>query len=92
MNNQKEIISGVKECTKWWIGKRRKKLEDKMKETMSINPFLMPFLYDYHNLNSLEGLVDLKITSHLMTGHNTGFGKFIDEKILPSVFGAKKLD
>ena len=52
----------------------------------------MPFLFDYHNLDSFEDLADLVIASHLMTGHNTGFGKLIDEKILPNVFGAKKLD
>jgi hypothetical protein len=92
MKNQQEVVSGVKQWTKWWIGQRRKKLEDQLNETMSINPFMMPFLFDYHNLQSFEDLADLVIASHLMTGHNTGFGKLIDEKILPHVFGAQKLD
>ncbi len=92
MKKQEEIVEGVKRWTKWWIGKRRQKLEDQLNETMSINPFLMPFLFDYHNLSDFEGLADLIIASHLITGHNTGFGKLIDEKILPKVFGAQKLD
>jgi len=92
MKSQKKVISDVKKWTQWWIGQRRKKLEDQLTETMSINPFMMPFLFDYHNLDSFEDLADLIIASHLMTGHNTGFGKLIDEKILPNVFGAKKLD
>jgi hypothetical protein len=92
MKSEQEVVSGVKEWTKWWVGQRQKKLEEQLNETMSINPFMMPFLFDYHNLDSFEGLADLMIASHLMTGHNTGFGKLIDEKILPNVFGAKKLD
>ncbi|MBX9585821.1 MAG: restriction endonuclease [Gammaproteobacteria bacterium] len=59
---------------------------------MSINPFLMPFLFSYHHLGSFEDLVDLIIASHLMTGHNTSFGKLVDEKIVTKVFGAQKLD
>jgi len=92
MKTEAEVVNGVKEWTKWWIVQRRKKLEDQLNETMSINPFMMPFLFDYHNLGSFEALAELVIASHLMTGHNTGFGKLIDEKILPEVFGAQKLD
>lgn len=92
MKNEREVISGVKKWAKWWVGQRRKKLEDQLNETMSVNPFMMPFLFDYHNLKSFEDLASLVIASHLMTGHNTGFGKLIDEKILPDVFNAQKLD
>ena len=59
---------------------------------MSINPFLMPFIFEYHDLDGFEGLVDLVNGKHLLSGHDTGFGKLIDEKILPYVFGAQKLD
>lgn len=92
MLTQNEVISNTKYWTKWWIQQRRKKLEDQLNETMSVNPFLMPFLFDYHDLQNFEDLADLVIASHLMTGHNTGFGKLIDEKILPNVFGTTKLD
>lgn len=92
MKKQQDVVSGVRDWMQWWVGQRRKKLKDQLNETMSVNPFMMPFLFDYHNLNSFEALADLIIASHLMTGHNTGFGKLIDEKILPNVFGAQKLD
>lgn len=92
MKKQQEIVSSVKKWAKWWLLQRKKKLEEQLNETMSINPFLMPFLFDYHDLKTLDELVDLIIASHLMTGHATGFGKLIDEKILPNVFGTKKLD
>ncbi|EJG0411546.1 hypothetical protein C4G53_RS20760 [Vibrio parahaemolyticus] len=92
MKNKDEIVKGVKYWTKWWIAQRKKKLEDQLNETMSVNPFMLPFLFDYHDLNNFEALADLIIASHLMTGHNTGFGKLIDEKILPNVFNAQKLD
>ncbi len=92
MKTKQEIVAGVKKWTRWWVKERKKKLEHQLTDTMSVNPFIMPFLFDYHNLDSFEGLADLIIASHLMTGHSTGFGKFIDEKILPEVFGAQKLD
>jgi hypothetical protein len=92
MLNKDYVISNVKIWAKWWFGKRKEKLQEQLNETMSINPFMMPFLFDYHDLRSLDELVDLMIASHLMIGHATGFGKLIDEKILPNVFGTKKLD
>ncbi|PHN04230.1 PmeII family type II restriction endonuclease [Flavilitoribacter nigricans] len=87
-----KIIEGVHHWATWWIRQRRKKLIDELSGTMSLNPFIVPFLFDYHNLNSIEEFVDLFLASHLMIGHNTGFGKLIDEKILPEVFGTIKLD
>lgn len=92
MQNKTCVVNNVKTWSKWWVGQRKKKLEEQLNESMSINPFMMPFLFDYHNLTTLEDLVDLIIASHLMTGHATGFGKLIDEKILPNVFGTRKLD
>lgn len=92
MKYEDEVVSGVKVWTQWWIEQRRQKLEKQLNATMSINPFMMPFLFDYHDLDSFEDLADLIIASHLITGHNTGFGKLVDEKLLPNVFGAKKLD
>ncbi|GAB3005194.1 hypothetical protein GCM10027284_23720 [Cyclobacterium sediminis] len=92
MASKNEIITGVKELTDWWIVQRKKKLENTLSDTMSMNPFLVPFLYEYHNLKNLGEFVDLILSSHLMIGHNTGFGKLVDEKILPQVFGTTKLD
>ena len=87
-----QIRNGVKQWAKWWIGERRKKLVHELTDTMSINPFMAPFLYEFHNLGNFGDILDLLISSHLMIGHSTGFGKLVDEKILPSVFGTHKLD
>jgi Type II restriction endonuclease EcoO109I len=92
MRGKNQVVQEVKAITGWWLTQRKKKLEEQLNETMSINPFLMPFLFDYHNLKSLDELADLIVSSHLMTGHATGFGKLVDEKILPQVFGTQKLD
>lgn len=88
--DKNQVVSKTKELAKWWISERRKKLVNKLTDTMSVNPFIMPFLTDYHDKPSFASLAELVIASHLMTGHNTGFGKFIDEKILPCVFGTTK--
>ena len=92
MKSKQEVIDGVKKWTLWWISKRRLKLDKELNESMTVNPFMLPFLFDYHNIDNFEGLADLIIASHLMIGHGTGFGKLIDEKILPNVFDTIKLD
>lgn len=86
------VKAEVKKWTIWWIRQRKSKLEKELTETMSVNPFLLPFLFEYHSLKNFDELIHLMVASHLMTGHNTGFGKLIDEKILPSVFKTIKLD
>lgn len=86
------VTDKVRGWAGWWIKKRMSKLEEELTETMSVNPFLLPFLFEYHNLQTFDELVHLIVANHLMTGHNTGFGKLIDEKILPDVFGTIKLD
>ena len=55
---------------------------------MSLNPFLAPILYDLHHATGFGDLADLLLAGHLMTGHNTSFGKLIDEKILPKLLAA----
>lgn len=86
------IVEKVEKLTLWWIAQRQQKLIKELSNSMSLNPFLVPLLYDYHNLNSIDDFVELMLASHLMIGHNTGFGKLIDEKILPEVFETIKLD
>jgi hypothetical protein len=92
MYSQQHVELEVKKCAKWWFGQRKQKLVEQLNETMSVNPFLLPFLFDYHDLDGFEKLADLLMAAHLMTGHATGFGKLVDEKILPNVFKTKKLD
>ena len=91
MPTKSEIENGVRECCEWWIARRRQKLEEQLHHTMAVNPFLVPILYDFHGLNDVGELAQLLMAAHLMTGHNTGFGKLVDEKILPKVFGTTKL-
>lgn len=87
-----QIILAVKDVTKWWIKKRKQKLIDELSDSMSLNPFIAPFIFDFHNLKNFDELLSFLISAHLMTGHSTGFGKLVDEKILPIVFGTHKLD
>jgi hypothetical protein len=91
MKNKDEVVEQVKEWALWWVKERRKKLEDQLTDTMAVNPFVLPFFFEYHGIADFEELADLILASHLLIGHNTGFGKLIDEKILPNVFGTIKL-
>lgn len=92
MKTKDEVVLGVSTWTVWWLAERRKKLVQQLSDTMSVNPFLLPLLFEFHGLNNFSELSDLIVGGHLMTGHSTGFGKLIDEKILPNVFGTAKLD
>jgi hypothetical protein len=67
------------------------KLRQQRYETMSLNPFLAPILYELHHAESFAELGTLLLAGHLMGGHNTGFGKLIDERLLPKVFQTHKL-
>jgi hypothetical protein len=44
------------------------------------------------DIKTFDELADYLLAGHFLTGHFTGFGKLIDEKILPDVFKADKLD
>ncbi len=57
MKSKIETIAGVQKWTNWWINQRKQKLEEQLSDTMSVNPFMMPFLFDYHNIDDFEGLV-----------------------------------
>lgn len=92
MATKTKVISGTASAIVWWLQERKKKLREHLTETMSVNPFLLPVLFELHNISLFDELNELLIGSHLMTGHNTGFGKLMDEKILPDVFGTRKLD
>jgi len=89
--NRQDVRDGTKRWVKWWIGQRLAKLEGQLSETMAVNPFLMPFLFEFHGMGSFNDLIGMLVAGHLLVGHNTGFGKLIDEKILPDVFGTTRL-
>jgi len=87
-----QIIEGVSKQIVWWMGERQKKLEELRHETMSVNPFLLPLIFGIHGFKNFDELAEFLVAAHLSTGYATGFGKLIDEKILPQVFGTIKLD
>ncbi|MFT3797189.1 hypothetical protein [Microbacterium sp.] len=87
------IVAGTADVVGWWLENRQaKKLAAGAKETININPFLLPLIAGLHGTDTVEELGELLIDAHLIGGHNTGFGKLFDEKLLPQVFGTSKLD
>ena len=85
------IVGVVGEETCWMLGQRMGKLRDALHQSMSLNPLLMPILYDFHGSSNFEELGELLVVGHLMSGHSTSFGKLLDEKVLPRAFKTKKL-
>lgn len=90
--SKEEVVEGTAKWVKWWIEERKNKLREQISSTMSVNPLMLPIIFEFHGLQNFDELSDLLVGSHLMVGHSTGFGKLIDEKILPNVFGTTKLD
>ena len=45
-----------------------------------------------HGVDSVEELGEILLAGHLVGGHNTGFGKLFDEKLLRRIFDIRKLD
>ncbi|WP_416429186.1 hypothetical protein [Paenarthrobacter nicotinovorans] len=87
-----EVVSGTKKELLWWIDQREDKLQGAGSETMSVNPFMLPVVAALHGIDTQDELATLLMGAHLMQGHSTGFGKLLDEKLLPRVFGTTKLD
>lgn len=76
----------------WWLENRqREKILAGRHDTFNPNPFVLPLVSALHGANSSDDLKTLMLTGHLMGGNNTGFGKLIDEKLLPEVFETTKL-
>lgn len=86
------IVSGVKTQAAWWLDERLKKIRQEKHDTMEVNPFMAPLVSALHGHTDFLGLADFLLGGHFAIGHATGFGKLIDEKILPRVFGTTKLD
>ncbi len=90
--DQNYVISKVSELVTWWIKQRTQKILQAEHGTMEVNPFLAPLICALHGLDSADELADFITAGHFYIGHGTGFGKLIDEKILPQAFGTHKLD
>lgn len=93
MADRDEVVDGSKDAVLWWLENRqREKFENIQHETFNPNPFLLPVIATLHGADSVEELGEILLAGHLVSGHNTGFGKLFDEKLLPRVFGTRKLD
>ena len=86
-----EIESETNKLIRWWLNRRLKKLESLSSESMALNPFLAPIVMGLHGLNDFGELAGFLLGGHLSGGHNTGFGKLMDEKLLSQTFGTAKL-
>jgi hypothetical protein len=91
MATKEEVIDGVARETCWMVSQRMSKLRKEAYDTMAVSPFLAPILFNLHHASNFADLGDLLLAGHLMIGHFTSFGKLVDERILPSLFGTTKL-
>lgn len=89
---QEEIVNGVAEITFWWLKTRRQKLVELQHESMAVNPFMAPLLMSLGGMFDFDELAEYLVGGHSLQGNSTGFGKLVDEKILPRVFETTKLD
>jgi len=87
-----EVVQGVQGLAIWWIEERLKKVRSAKHDTMEVNPFMAPLIAAIHGHSNFLELAEFLIGGHFAIGHATGFGKLIDEKILPKVFNTTKLD
>jgi hypothetical protein len=85
------VVAGVATEVLRFARNRRKKLEGLQHKTMAENPFLNPLIMEMNGYETLADLADFAISGHLSEGHATGFGKLVDERIVPVVFGTVKL-
>jgi hypothetical protein len=86
-----EVIAGVSQEVVRFIRNRRQKLEQLRHSTMAVNPFLNPVIMEMNACDTLDDLAEFVVGGHLSEGHATGFGKLVDERIVPNVFGTTKL-
>lgn len=92
MATKNEIIQKSSEVAYSWIKTRSQSINKKSYKTMSVNPMMAPMIKGIHGFTTDKQLFEFLMISHHMTGHNTSFGKMIDEKLLPAVFSTIKLD
>lgn len=90
--NKEDVVDGVRVQSVWWLNERIKKIRNADHNTMEVNPFMAPLVSALHGHENFPALADFLLGGHFSIGHATGFGKLIDEKILPRVFNTVKLD
>jgi len=89
---QDQVVDGVAKQAAWWLDERLKKVRKEKHDSMEVNPFMAPLVSALHGHTDFLELAEFLLGGHFAIGHATGFGKLIDEKILPHVFGTTKLD
>lgn len=85
------IINNVAALVSDFIKRRLEKIQKDISSFLNVNPFLLSALRDFHSFKRIQDLADFLFIAHMSQGHATGFGKLVDEKILPQVFGTVKL-
>ncbi len=86
------VVTETARQVRWWLTERLKKFRNLSHESMAINPFMAPAIMALHSHARFGDLAELLLGGHFMTGHSTGFGKLVDEKLLPNVFQTTKVD
>jgi hypothetical protein len=87
------VVDGVANEIANLLERRLKKFSsDHSTRSLNINPFMLAALEEFHGFHSLSDMATFVFTYHAAAGHSTAFGKVFDEKILPSVFGTRKLN
>jgi len=90
--NEDAIVQGTANEIALFLSRRLTKLRTQISGVLNINPFLMAALRDFHQFTDQTALAEFMLSWHLGTGHATSFGKMIDERLLPHVFGTTRLD
>lgn len=63
---KQQVIDAVAKETEWVVEQRMAKLRGEHLDSMSINPLLIPILYDLHAAPSFKELGTLLLAGHLM--------------------------
>lgn len=92
MKIRKDVVDGVAEEVKLFITRRAEKVSQEIGSFLNINPFLLAAVSEMHELKNQLKLAEFLLAAHLATGHSTSFGKMVDERLLPNVFGTAKLN
>jgi type II restriction endonuclease EcoO109I-like protein len=92
MKNRSQIVDGVASEIASFVGRRAEKLANEIGAFLNINPFLLAAISEMHEIHDQSSLAEFLLAAHLATGHSTSFGKLIDERILPLIFGTSKLN
>ncbi len=91
--NRNHVISKTEVLTSAFLKRRLAKIQSNdITKFLTVNPFLLAAVAEFHQFDTVSEVAKFLFVAHMSTGHATGFGKLVDEKLLPDVFGTKKLN